>query len=143
MNDLKQANNIRQNESRIKANSVKTLQKQKGMTAIGWIIVIGLVGFFALISIRLFPIYMEHFSVVSHLKDVAENPETKNDTVTQILDTFDKRFDIDNITNVKHDDITIDLQSSPKTISIDYDVRTHAMGNVDMVVSFSNKVDIR
>ena len=143
MNDLKQANNIRQNGSRIKVNSVKSLQKQKGMTAIGWIIVIGLVGFFALIAIRLFPIYLEHFGVVSHLKDVADDSETKSSTDGQILDKFSKMFDIDNIDNVKADDITIDRSSTPMTISIDYDVRTHAVGNVDMIVSFSNKVDVR
>ena len=143
MNDLKQANNIRQNESRIKLNSVKSLQKQKGMTAIGWIIVIGLVGFFALISIRLFPIYMEHFNVVSHLKDVGNDPETKSSTDGQILDTLSKRFDIDDVNDVKADDITIDRKVTPMTISIDYEVRTHAMSNVDMVVSFSDKVDVR
>jgi hypothetical protein len=143
MNELNQRSDIRQNESRVKINSVTSYYKQRGITGIGIAIVIALVAFFALIAIRLFPIYMEHFSVASHLKDVANDPETKSYTDAQILDTLQKRFDIDDVTDVHPDDITIDHTSSPMTISIDYEVRTHAMGNVDMVVSFSNKVDVR
>ena len=51
---------------------MKGLHKQRGMTAIGWMLVLGLIAFFTLVTLRLLPMYMEYTKVVSVLGVLAE-----------------------------------------------------------------------
>lgn len=117
--------------------------RQKGITAIAMVIILVLVAFFALITIRLAPIYIEDFSVSSHLRRLAADQETRSLTDKQIYETLSKRFDIDDVKHVTEDDIIIDRQSGPMTITIEYEVRTPALGNVDMVAVFSHRAVVR
>ena len=115
--------------------------RQQGLTAISIIVIIAMIGFFAMIAIRLFPIYMEHFSVKSHLKGLSEEVDIKSKTNGEILDKLNKRFDIDDVKHVKNDNIFIERQKDGSmTIAIEYEVRTPAIANVDMVVSFVDEV---
>ena len=118
-------------------------KRQEGMTAIGLVLILAILAFFVLIILRLFPIYMEHFSVTTHLNQLASDNDTKNKTNAQIMDTLNKRFRIDDIKRVKPENIFIERnQGGSITIAIEYEVRTPAIGNVDMVVSFADEVNV-
>lgn len=128
----------------IKNKNIRQIQHQKGVTAITMALVLALVAFLALIALRLFPIYMENFKVSSHLKQLASDSDTKNKTDKDLLDTLFKRFSIDDISNIKRENVFIERpQSGPMVIAIEYEVRTSAVGNVDMVVSFVDEVEVR
>lgn len=120
---------------------MNTVKQQKGMTAIAMALILAMIGFFALLAIRLFPIYMEHFSVVSHLNSLAEDVSTKDKSNQEILSTLNKRFDIDDVKNVKSENIFITRNKDKSMlIEVEYEVRTPAVGNVDMLVSFLDEV---
>lgn len=120
----------------------KQWKKQEGMTGIGIAIILGLVAFFALIALRLFPIYMEHFSVTTHLGNLASDSATKNKSNEEILDKLNKSFQIDDVKNVKGEHVFIERhQGGGMTIAVEYEVRTPGIGNVDMVVSFVDEVE--
>jgi len=122
---------------------MKDLQRQRGVTAIGMIVIVALVVFFSLITIRLFPIYVEHFKVKSHLENLATEAATNKLTDGQIRSTLKKRFDIDDVENVRDENIFIEHPDRDTTIiAIEYEVRTPAFGNVDMVVSFVDEVEV-
>ena len=87
---------------------MNTVKRQKGITAIAIIAILAMLGFFVLIAIRLFPIYMEHFSVASHLEGLAEERLIKEKTDKEILKTLRKRFNIDDVVNVKEENIFIE-----------------------------------
>jgi hypothetical protein len=119
--------------------------RQRGMTAISLAVIILVVLFFALVAIRLFPIYLENFKVESHLKNLAADRNIKTMSDRQILDTLTKRFDIDDVTNVTQDDIYIERNADKgggMTLSAEYEVRTPMLGNVDLVVSFTDQVEV-
>ena len=46
---------------------MKTLKRQQGMTGIGWLIILGMIGFFVSLGLRLFPVYSENFNVSSSI----------------------------------------------------------------------------
>lgn len=122
----------------------KTSRKnQEGITAIGMAIILALVAFFALITLRLMPIYLEYFSVSSHLDRIASDSETKSMTNEEIYDRFSKTFQIDDVKNVTRDEIFIDREGGGLAISIEYEVRTPALANVDMVVIFSKEAVVK
>jgi len=117
--------------------------RQQGLTAISVILILAMIGFFATIAIRLFPIYMEHFSVASHLESLVEEAGITEKTNGEILDTLSKRFSIDDVKNVTNEHIFIERdKDGSMVIAIEYEVRTPALGNVDMVVSFVDEVKL-
>ncbi len=46
---------------------MQSLKRQNGMTAIGWLIVLALIGFFVLLTLRMLPSYLEYYKIVSSL----------------------------------------------------------------------------
>lgn len=119
------------------------MRRQKGMTAIGMAIILGLVAFFALLALRLVPVYIEGFKVKSHVKNLAEDSATKSMNNGEILSTVKKRFQLDDVTNVSANDLVIDRKGNTITISLEYEVRTPAFGNIDMVVTFSEEAVVK
>ena len=117
-------------------------KKQEGMTGIGLAVLLGVLAFFVLIALRLFPVYMEHFSVVTHLENVASDAATKEKTNGEILEKLKRSFEIDDVDNVKSEHIFIERHKDGMTIGIEYEVRTSGIGNVEMIVSFSDEVEI-
>jgi len=116
---------------------------QQGLTAIAIVLILAMIGFFAMIAIRLFPIYMEHFSVSSHLKNLSEEAGITQKTNSEILKTLNKRFSIDDVKNVTDENIYIERnKDGSMVIAIEYEVRTPALGNIDMVVSFVDEVEL-
>ena len=49
---------------------------QQGMTIWGWLMVLGLIGFFTMLVITLLPVYMENMSVKKAVNQVASQPDT-------------------------------------------------------------------
>ena len=122
---------------------MKALHRQRGVTGITMVFIVALIGFFALIAIRLFPIYLEHFKVKSHLENLATEAGSEKLTDGEIRKTLQKRLDIDDVEHVRPEDIFIEHPDRDTTIvAIEYEVRTPAFGNVDMVVSFSDEVEV-
>jgi len=118
-------------------------KKQEGMTGIGIAVILGAVAFFALIALRLFPIYMEHFSVTTHLGNLSSPGVVKGKTNAEIMTKLMKSFQIDDVKNVNRDHVFIERgKGGSMTIAIEYEVRTSGVGNVDMVVNFSDEVEI-
>lgn len=118
-------------------------KKQEGITGIAIAAILVMIAFFALIAMRLFPIYMEHFSVTTHLNNLAEDSATKGKTNGEILNKLTKSFEIDDVKNVTNEHIYIERDKGGGiTVAVEYEVRTAGIGNVDMVVKFSDEVEV-
>jgi len=122
---------------------MKGLHHQRGVTGITMILIVALVAFFSLIAIRLFPIYLEHFKVSSHLQNLAAEEGVGKLSDNEIRKTLARRFDIDDVEHVRAEDIFIEHPDRNTTIiAIEYEIRTPAFGNVDMVVSFVDEIEV-
>jgi len=118
------------------------IRKQRGMTAIGWVLVLLLIGFFALIGLNLAPIYIDSFSVGSILSELKQEPGVGAMSPAEISKTIVKRLDINSVYSVTRDDIYIDRGRGETIIAIEYEVRKGLMGNIDLVVSFDKSVTV-
>lgn len=119
-------------------------QHQKGMTAIAMALILVMIAFFAMIVLRLFPIYMEHFNVASHLKNLSTESGVAAKTNKEIISTLTKRFQIDDVKNVNDEHIFIDREKNGHvTVAVEYEVRTPALANVEMVVHFEDEVELK
>ena len=121
---------------------MKSIYRQRGMTPIGWILVLLLIAFFALIALKLTPIYIESFTVGSVISDLKNEPGISSMTSREISTIIKKRFDINTITSVSTDDVYVEKLGDKMTISAEYEVRESMLGNVDILVSFNKTVEV-
>lgn len=119
------------------------IYQQNGLTAISLAIVFMLIGFFTLLIITLFPVYLENYKISSHLSNLGKESGAAKMSDNKIIEKLFRRFSIDDIENIKEEDILIEESNEGLSITIEYEVRTHAMANIDLVVSFSESVDIQ
>jgi hypothetical protein len=122
---------------------MKLPKQQQGMTAIGWLIVLGLIAFFALIGIRLLPLYLESFKVAGALDSMKQEPFVTKKDKGEIMRMLSRRFEIDDIDSVDlRKNVEISKDAGILKIRADWERRTHLLGNVDVVLHFDKNVEI-
>lgn len=117
---------------------MQSLKRQNGMTAIGWLIVLGLIGFFVLLTLRMLPSYLEYYKIVSSLDSLVN--ETGLDSPAAIRRLLDRRFNISYVDVIQPTDVIIKPVGSNFRVTADYESRKHIFANVDVVMSFYKEV---
>ena len=110
---------------------------QRGMTLVGFIIVLAVVGVFAYIAMKLVPMYSEYYAVKQALKGLQQEPGIANRDPAKIQDLFFRRLYISYAENVKPEHVKIERVDGGWTMSVDYEVRKPLMANLDVVGKFS------
>lgn len=121
---------------------MKGLQKQRGMTAIGWVIVLGLIAFFTLVVLRLMPLYLEYSKVASVLESIKNEPGVTRQTKADIQRLIMRRFEINDVRNVDPKIAEIESRGGRLTVGMAYERRTNMIGNIDIVVSFDKSIEV-
>ncbi len=118
--------------------------KQGGISAIGFIFILGLIGVCALITLRLYPAYMENFKVSFAMDSLSSQPGIGEKRRSEITDMLIKRLDVDNVDHVKPANIEIRPgDNGGFLLSVKYEIRGNLMGNLDFVVRFDKSVELR
>ena len=124
--------------------SLNLAKNQKGMTAIGWLVVISLIGFFSLLAMIMLPIYMGNMEVRTALKNIAGDPEVHTWSRQEIRNSFSRRL----ITgawsaDVKAKNLKIKRNKDrSQTLRLQYQKKEHFAGNIYIVVEFDETVAI-
>lgn len=118
-------------------------KRQQGMTMISMALILAMIAFIVLITLRLFPVYLENWKMNSHLEALALMSTASSMTDGEVVGALMKRFQIDDIERVKSENIFVERdKSGVMAIAVEYEVRTPGLGNVEMVVSFVNEVAV-
>lgn len=121
---------------------MKTRYEQRGMTAIGWMLVLGLIAFFTLIVLRLAPLYLENTKIVAVLDSLENESGAGSKSKQELQKLISKRFGVNDVRNVRATDVLIVSESGKTKIGIDYERRVHLFSNIDLVASFSKHVEV-
>lgn len=122
---------------------MRTIRTQRGMTGIGWMMVIALIAFFSLIGMRLFPLYTEFFSVKTSMESLKNQPDVAFQSKANIMGLLLRRFDINDVERATHKDVDIDVKGHGLVeVSIAYEARSKIAGNVDVIVNFEHVVEL-
>lgn len=112
-------------------------KQQRGLTLISWMVVIGVVVFFAMVGLKSLPVYLNHYKIVSIMKNVASQPGAAEQSPADIRKSFERRFDIDMVKHVSEKDIKVTGSAGGKKVmTLDYEVRVHMFYNIDTVYIF-------
>ena len=112
-------------------------RKQSGITLLGFVIVLAVVGLFAYVGMKLFPMYSEFYSVKSALKGLSNEPGIANTDPRKIQDLFFRRLYISYAENVKPENVKIKRVDNGWQMDVSYEVRKPVIANLDVVGKFN------
>ncbi len=121
---------------------MKTGKYQQGTTIYGVAFILLLIGFVAFTTLKLFPVYMENFTINSSVESLASEAGQQFSGPLEIRNSLMKRFGMNNVTQVKYDDISVIREGSFYYVDVDYEVRVPFIKNIDLLVSFTNHAEV-
>ncbi|MDP6436878.1 MAG: DUF4845 domain-containing protein [Gammaproteobacteria bacterium] len=118
-------------------------KQQQGMTAIGVVLVLLVLGSIGFGVIQLVPVYLENMRIVQVMNQVKADLEGQNATVTDIRKALGRRVNIEDLRDVNHrKDFVVKRSASGYKISIEYERRKVYFGNVYLLAEFDHTVEI-
>ncbi|MGD8783014.1 MAG: DUF4845 domain-containing protein [Thioalkalispiraceae bacterium] len=118
------------------------MKKQQGMTAIGWLLVLLLVLVFAIVGIKLIPLYLDSFKVTSSLHSLANDSKAKGKSGREIRTLLMKRLDVNMVNDVTAQDVSISRSREGTIVEVNYEARRQLFGNLHMVLVYQESVII-
>lgn len=121
----------------------QTMNKQKGMTLISWLVVIAFIGFHFMLAIRIVPIFAEDHTISTFWKNLENDTALVGATPAKIRSAVMKKFRINNITALKQEDIKIKKASGHYLVTAEYEPRGKIVGALDFIATFKHEAKIR
>ena len=118
--------------------------KQSGITLIGFLIVLAVVGFFGYMAMKLVPSYLEFLGVKKAMNQiVTSGTEGKSlDDIRRDL-FFKMNFQYVDDATIKPKDVTIVRKNGAATLNVDYEKQTPFIANVDFLMHFDASVPLQ
>jgi hypothetical protein len=123
---------------------MRTHVTQKGITLIGFAMVMCVGGFFAYAAMKLIPLYTEYFGVVKSMKSLQTEAGIETMSIDQIRDRLDRNFSVQyvNEADVPLKSINLVTQNNQHSLRVAYDVRVPFIYNIDLMVHFDKTIDL-
>ena len=112
--------------------------KQRGIGFVGFIMIAAGVVFAAVAGMKLVPPYLHSAQIEEILKQIANDPEMRNASISDIKNSYAKRASINYITDITAEDLEIDKVANGQLIlSASYSVKVPVAGNVTLLLEFN------
>jgi Domain of unknown function (DUF4845) len=113
--------------------------RQRGLGLWGWIFVLGVIGFVALVTLQLIPIYLAELSIQRVVKQTAQDPANSGVPIQTLRKNMKTRWDVEGITTLKPEDVTLEKSGAGRALAYDYEARAELFANISLVVHFEAK----
>ena len=127
---------------------MKLAKRQYGITAFGWLIILGLIAFFSLVTLKVFPLYYESFRVAAGLKAVAERHDIGSLTTKEIQKYLARNLEVNGVRqfnerNIKNFlTITKFKNTNRRKMTMKYESRNDLFANLVIVLKFDKTIDL-
>ena len=111
--------------------------KQAGMTFIGFVLIVSVVIFLAIIGVKVVPAYIEFFSVKNAIQYVAKDAAFATMSKKEIASTFDKSASTSYITVIKGSDLIIEKTETGNVVTAEYQVTIPIVANASVLLDFN------
>ena len=119
------------------------LKRQQGMTMIGILFVLALIGVIGYAGMRITPLYLNYLKVSRSMEATAS--EFKGDSVDQtaLRRTLEKHWQIEDIDSVDAKDVEITKDEGSTTMHVAYDDSAPYIANVSLTVHFDKTAKVQ
>jgi len=117
---------------------------QKGMSLLGWLMVLALVAFFASTAFKMLPHYMDYMALEKMITEVEKDPSLEISTVNAFYEHMQKGMQVNNIRDINlKEAVTIKLEDRDFQVHLSYEKREPLIQNLDLVARFDKEFRVR
>ena len=123
---------------------MKAQRYSRGITLLGFLIMLCVAGFFAYVVMKLVPVYIEYFGVVKAMEQIKNEPGASEKSVEEIRRDLNVKFDLQYVDekDIPPQAIQLKREATGPTLRIAYEKRVPFMYNIDLVASFDKTVNL-
>lgn len=123
---------------------VQVRSRQRGMGMLSILVVLSLVVFVVTLLFKLGPAYMGFWTIKSVMDEVAVQSTPTDGGAREIANQIGRRLDINSVSQVSAKDFKIRRTGENLyEVTLDYEQRQHLFFNVDTVLTFAYRVDVK
>jgi len=112
------------------------MKREQGISLLGFLLLVALLGVVALVGFRLVPAYIEYFKIKNALSAIARDGEMREAGPQAIRGAFDKRAKIDDIDAIDGKDIEVNRQRDQLVLSTRYSKCVPLAGHARVCLDF-------
>jgi len=122
--------------------------KQHGIGFLGWTSILGVLAFFVLIVLRIFPLYNEKFTVISSMSSVANQPNAAKMSTKDVRKYFLRNMENANTTRFtdasvkKLARVVTDKKTKKRYLHVVYEGRNVFFKDIKLLIEFDHKVEL-
>ncbi|MFC3193680.1 DUF4845 domain-containing protein [Marinicella sediminis] len=118
---------------------MKSLKKAQGITLIGFIFGLVILGVFVYAGMQIGPVYMNHMNVVKAMKTVAD--ESGNSSPSEIKNRLAKILDVSYVDQVNAKDFKV-IRGNGRELEVKYEVEKSFFYNLSFLMKFEERVQL-
>ena len=120
------------------------IRKQRGLTLMGFGLVLVLVVFFSYAAMRIVPLYLEYQALISAMNTLVVDPRGRKMTSSQIKNKLIDSLWVNYATdNIKRKHMKLTNKKKGLQVRVAYEVRKDFVGNIDLILSFERAVILK
>ena len=110
--------------------------KQRGVSLMGLIVSLAILGFLAVMGAKLMPAYIEFFTVKKMLSAMEQAGDLKG-TVRDIRRSYETRNAIEDVKSVHGDDLEVSKEGGETVVSVSWSTKVPLVSNVSACLDFA------
>jgi len=120
---------------------MRNLKNQRGVTGLGWLIILGLIAFFVSLGLKIYPIYWENYNVNSSLASLKRTQGISRMPATKIRTLLQRKFDINNIRTINKNNVKVNKRNGTVIVTVDYTVKVPLAGSLSLLAEFNERIE--
>ena len=120
--------------------SSNSRHRQKGLSTVGWIIVVGIFGLFVVTFFKVFPMYYGNFKLKSVLQAMQQDISLDTKSKREIWLSLQRRLFVDEVRSITREHVTMERKDGKTTVTVTYETRDDFVGNLFIGAKFSESV---
>jgi hypothetical protein len=117
--------------------------QQKGLSFIGWLVLLAILAFFASVGAKIVPHYLDYLSIKKIIEAVGTDKAADVTTVGEFYDYVRKGMQINNIRDVDlNKALSVTTENNRFLAHLNYERREPLIQNIDLVVKFDHEFSV-
>ena len=118
-------------------------RNQRGVTLIGWVMILAVIGFFAIFAMKLVPLYTQKLEVHSLLDAMHADFDGENASPSKLRQALNDKWVVKSISIIQPGDIEIKVVKGGHELRASYEHKTDFVADLGLFVKVDKTVMIR
>lgn len=123
---------------------MKSVHSQKGMSLLSWLLVLGLVAFFASAAFKVLPHYFDNMALEKLITSVETDKAANIRSINEFYGHVSKGMQVNSIRDLNLEDaLKVTMENNEFRAHLKYEKREPLIENIDLVVRFDKEFRVR